>query len=107
MRMRQRWMCRSGSLRLVIATDSSRDTWIDKSSLASGTQINFQTLFAATRNGDAVASAVQQHCLNIWAVNAVALIHAYDPEVVVFGGGVMQSADVILSFVEEHVRKHA
>jgi predicted NBD/HSP70 family sugar kinase len=41
--------------------------------------------------------------LNVWTVNAVALIHAYDPEVVVFGGGVMQSADVILPFVEEYV----
>ena len=79
----------------------------EKSSLASAAQIDFQSVFAAARNGDAVASAVQQHCLKIWAVSAVALIHAYDPEVVVFGGGVMQSADIILSFVEEHVGTHA
>ena len=78
----------------------------DKSSLANAAQIDFQTLFAAARNEDAVASTVQQHCLNIWAVNAIALIHAYDPEVVVFGGGVMQCADVILPFVEEYVGKH-
>jgi glucokinase len=79
----------------------------DKSSLAVVEQIDFQALFAAARNEDAVASAVRQHCLNVWAANAVALIHAYDPEVVVFGGGVMQNADVILPFVEEHVEKHA
>ena len=79
----------------------------DESSLANLPQIDFQALFAAARNQDAVARAVQQHCLNIWAVNAVALIHAYDPEVVVFGGGVMQSADVILPFVQEYVEKHA
>lgn len=79
----------------------------DKSSLAGVEQINFQALFAAARNEDAVASAVRQHCLSVWAANAVALIHAYDPEVVVFGGGVMQNADVILPFVEEHVEKHA
>jgi glucokinase len=69
--------------------------------------MDFQALFAAARNEDAVASAVQQHCLSVWAANAVALIHAYDPEVVVFGGGVMQNADVILPFIEEHVEKHA
>ena len=79
----------------------------DKSSLAGVEKIDFQALFAAARNEDAVASAVRQHCLNVWAANAVALIHAYDPEVVVFGGGVMQSADVILPFVEEYVEKHA
>jgi len=79
----------------------------DESILAGVAQIDFQALFTAARNEDAVAHAVQQHCLKVWAVTAVALIHAYDPEVVVFGGGVMQSADVILPFVEEYVKKHA
>jgi len=79
----------------------------DKSSLAEAAQIDFQALFAAARNEDCVASAVLKHCLNIWAANAVAVIHAYDPEVVVFGGGVMQSADVILPFVKEYVEEHA
>jgi glucokinase len=78
----------------------------DKSSLAKVAQIDFEALFAAARNEDAVALAVRQHCLSVWAANAVAVIHAYDPEVVVFGGGVMQSADVILPFVEKHVEKH-
>jgi glucokinase len=79
----------------------------DESSLAGVAQIDFEALFAAARNEDAVALAVRQHCLNVWAANAVAVIHAYDPEVVVFGGGVMQSFDVILPFVEKHVEEHA
>lgn len=77
-----------------------------KSSLANVARIDFRALFTAARNGDAVANTVRQHCLKVWAANAVALVHAYDPEVVVFGGGVMQSADDILPFVEEHVEKH-
>jgi glucokinase len=79
----------------------------DKSSLANVAQLNFQTLFAEAQKEDSVARVVQEHCLNIWATNAVAVIHAYDPEVVVFGGGVMQSADIILPFVQEYVEKHA
>jgi glucokinase len=77
------------------------------STLASLPQLNFQALFAAARNQDPVAGTIQQHCLQVWAANAVAVIHAYDPEIVVFGGGVMQSADVILPFVQQHVQKHA
>ena len=77
-----------------------------KSSLANSARIDFRALFTAARNGDAVANTVRQHCLKVWAANAVALVHAYDPEVVVIGGGVMQSADDILPFVEEHVEKH-
>lgn len=88
--------------RLVRETPGFHD-----SSLANVAQLNFQALFAAARNKDAVACAVQQHCLTIWAANAVAVIHAYDPEMVVFGGGVMQSADVILPFVQQYVDKHA
>jgi predicted NBD/HSP70 family sugar kinase len=78
-----------------------------ESGLSKVAQLDFQALFAAARNRDAVARAVQQHCLNIWAANSVAVIHAYDPEVVVFGGGVMQSPDVILTFVQKYVEEHA
>src|SRR5271163_40444 len=49
----------------------------EESSLRRVAQLDFQTLFAAARNEDAVARTVQQHCLNIWAANAVAMIHAY------------------------------
>jgi glucokinase len=70
-------------------------------------QLNFRALFNAADQGDAVALDVRQHCLEVWASNAVALIHAYDPEVIVMGGGVMNRADIILPFVQEHVSKHA
>ena len=79
----------------------------DESSLAGVAQINFKALFAAARNEDAVARTVRQHCLNVWAASAVTMIHAYDPEVVILGGGVMQSADAILPFVIEYVEMHA
>ena len=38
---------------------------------------------------------------------AVNLIHAYDPELVILGGGVMGSRDLILPAVAERVRRHA
>jgi glucokinase len=78
-----------------------------QSSLANTPNLDFCTLFTAAENGDCVALEVRQHCLAVWASNAVAMIHAYDPEVVVIGGGVMQSADVILPYVQEHVAKYA
>jgi glucokinase len=79
----------------------------EESSLAGVAQIDYKTLFAAARNEDAVACTVLQQCLNVWAVSAVTLIHSYDPEVVIFGGGVLQSADAILPFVAEYVERHA
>jgi glucokinase len=79
----------------------------EHSALAKAEKLDFRTLFAAANDGDAVAIEVRQRCLEVWASNAVALIHAYDPEVVVIGGGVMQSAAVILPYVQKHVASHA
>jgi glucokinase len=79
----------------------------ETSMLAKAQKLDFHALFAAADDGDAVAVEVRLRCLAVWASNAVALIHAYDPEVVILGGGVMQSANVILPYVQEHVAKHA
>jgi glucokinase len=80
---------------------------IAKSSLASHAEIGFKELFADARGGDAVAIAIRDRCLNVWAADAVGLVHMYDPEVIVIGGGVMKSADVILPYVQEYVSKYA
>ncbi len=77
------------------------------SALAKEEEINFEALFRLAAAGDAVAKALRDRCLQVWAAGAVGLIHAYDPEVVVFGGGVMKSADIIVPFVQSYVEKHA
>lgn len=79
----------------------------DESSLAGVSKLDFHAVFTAAQNGDPVARAVREHCLRVWAADTVAVIHAYDPEVVVFGGGVMRSANDILPFVQEYVKEHA
>jgi ROK family len=34
-------------------------------------------------------------------------VHAYDPEVIVIGGGVMERADIISPYIEAYVQKYA
>jgi glucokinase len=77
------------------------------SSLASATALDFHTLFLEADKGDFVALEVRERCMEVWASNAVALIHAYDPELVVIGGGVMRRAGIIVPFVQNHIQKHA
>lgn len=76
------------------------------SSLSALSHIGFRELFTHADNGDAVAIALRQHCLEVWSVNAVALIHAYDPDIVVMGGGVMRRANIIVPYVRRHVSEH-
>ncbi|HEX4008021.1 MAG TPA: ROK family protein [Acidobacteriaceae bacterium] len=70
-------------------------------------EINFQNLFAFATDGDPVAQQVQQHCLSVWGATAVAAIHAFDPDVLIYGGGVMKSGDVILPFIQNYVNQYA
>ena len=79
----------------------------EESALAAVSSLGFRELFAAADQGDEVAVAVRNRCLEVWASNVVANIHAYDPDIVVIGGGVIQRADVIIPFGHDHVNKHA
>jgi glucokinase len=78
-----------------------------ESSLSKLSHVGFKQLFSEASRGDKVAVAVRDRCLNIWAVDAVALIHAYDPEVIVIGGGVMESAAIIVPYIQSYVNKFA
>jgi glucokinase len=78
-----------------------------ESSLAACREIGFKQLFEEAGRGDRLALAVRDRCLNIWAVDAVALVHAYDPEIIVIGGGVMESKNAILPYIESYVHKYA
>jgi len=80
---------------------------IASSALAKYSNIGFKDLFAEAAAGDPIACDIRERCLKIWAADAVALIHAYDPEILVIGGGVMRSAELILPAIESHIHRYA
>jgi glucokinase len=77
-----------------------------ESSLSKLDSFGFRELFAHADAGDPVAVAVRDRSVRVWSANAVSLIHAYDPAMLILGGGVMGSGDLILSFVQEYVNRH-
>jgi glucokinase len=79
----------------------------EHSRLATVERIDFRALFALAREGDPVATAVRDRCLHVWACGTVGLIHAYGPELVVIGGGVMRSGDIILPYIRDYVGKYS
>src|SRR6476660_2413664 len=80
---------------------------ISQSALSKYPHVGFKELFEEAGRGDSVAVGVRDRCLNIWAADAVGLIHAYDPEIIVMGGGVMQSASLIIPYMESYVRQYS
>lgn len=80
---------------------------ISESSLSTYPDIGFKELFQEAARGDKAAISIRDRCLNVWAADAVGLVHAYDPEIIVIGGGVMKSADLIIPYVERYVQTYA
>lgn len=75
--------------------------------LAGAAVIDLAAVFEAADKGDVFAGRVRQDCFELWSAGVVNLIHAYDPEVVVIGGGVMSRSDEILPYITAHVHRHA
>lgn len=78
-----------------------------ESMLSKATVIDFETLFDAAKKKDRLALSLQKTYMDIWAAGVVNLIHAYDPEVVVMGGGVLNSQQDILPYISEKVEQNA
>ncbi len=77
------------------------------SALAREPVLDFDAVFRQAAAGDACARAVRDHSLLVWSSLVVSLVHAYDPELVILGGGIMAGADVVLPAVREYVARHA
>lgn len=70
---------------------------------AKADEMDFKQLFEMMRNGDAAAATICKTCMDVWAAAIVSYIHAYDPEIIVLGGGIMRSADIILPYLDSRV----
>jgi glucokinase len=84
-------------------------TWpgFSTSALVHESKLDFLSLFRCADAGDTVAAEIRLRCLKIWAACALSLVHAYDPELLVVGGGVMKSAYPILEAIQEHIHSCA
>ena len=77
------------------------------SALADLEHVTFKDVFSHADAGDRCARSIRERSLQVWAASAVSWIHAYDPEVIIFGGGIMSAAETILPAVSAYVERHA
>jgi glucokinase len=71
------------------------------------TPILFQQLFQAADRGDPLAVRTVERCISVWSALCVSLLHAYDPQVLLLGGGVMKRKDQILPALQNHIDQFA
>jgi glucokinase len=87
--------------------DIARELHPAGDNLPPASQLDFATVFRRSATGDSFMTEVRDHCLHVWSAGIVGLIHAYDPSVVVLGGGVMASADQVIPAVSSYIERHA
>ena len=75
--------------------------------LAGEPQLDYLTVFKRANQGDALAGRLRDRALEAWGALALNMIQAYDPECVVFGGGIMASEDEILPSIREFINRYA
>ena len=108
-------LCSCGNIGCVEAQASTwsivqrakNDNGFKKSMLSKIEKIDFQAVFNAAGKNDLLAIDLKHECMDIWAAGIINLIHAYDPEVVILGGGILNSKDEILPYISERVNKYA
>ena len=74
--------------------------------LAAEPVLDYRTVFHHA-DRDPVARHLRDDALRVWSALCVSLVHVYDPEVLVLGGGIMASADAILPTIRSHLDHHA
>ncbi len=108
-------LCRCGNLGCA---ETEASTWVlpqraraypgfAESELAKAPALDYRAVFECAARGDRVAVELRERAFQVWSAAAVALIHAYDPERMIVGGGIMQSATEILEVIRAHVACHA
>ena len=78
-----------------------------RSALRNADALDFSTVFRRAREGDACAVSLKARAIGIWSSLIVNLIHAYDPERVIVGGGVMAGAADFFPELERRVLERA
>lgn len=77
------------------------------SRLAEQNTLDYKTLFRCAREGDRVAREELDRTLQIWGMLCVNLVHAFDLDRIVIGGGIMASARMILPDLQACVDRYA
>lgn len=69
--------------------------------------IQAQTVLAALQAGDPVTSALWDETLDMLAAGVASIVHAFDPERVVIGGGISNFADLLFVPLRERVARRS
>lgn len=90
-----------------LAEISKRSEFISLSKQGDRVYSDFRSLGKACEKEDPAAIALLEHCIHVWGAATITLIHAYDADTVVIGGGVIKASPRIVPSLTQYIQKHA
>jgi glucokinase len=91
----------------ALSKNASANPLYNTSSLAKLEAIEFAQVFEEAAANDPLALILLEQSLKAWGVSAVNMIHSFDPEVIVIGGGIMKRKSQILPYLQQMIDKYA
>lgn len=67
----------------------------------------FKDVFESASAGDEISVELKVRSLEAWSSGIINLLHAYDPELLIIGGGIMKSKDEIIPFIEKRINQRS
>lgn len=86
---------------------AAEDPEFSLSPLSRAIPLDYSAVFRAAEAGDPCALRLRKGSLDVWGALAVSLIHAFDPEILIFGGGILASGEAVLGPIRERVQRDA
>ena len=90
----------------VLADLARRRPDFSGSRLSQAQSLDYETLFRCADEGDDCSRSLLEHSLRIWASLLLTTVLAYDPEIVIVGGGVMRRQEFVLPVFRAHLNRH-
>src|SRR5215204_750497 len=97
--------------------ETEASTWVLKEQLKSykgyehsslfQKEILFAEVFTEAAKGDEIAKQIVTQCLHAWGICAVNMVHAYDPQILIMSGAIMEQASVVIPHIQMMIDKHA
>ncbi len=73
------------------------------SDLARRGNLDYQQLFTSAAGGDALATRLRDRSIDIWGALAISVIHAFDPQKVVVGGGIIRAGPALIEGLKSRI----
>ncbi len=77
------------------------------SRLYSLSSFGFKDVFELALDGDEIAGKLKNRSLEAWSAGIINLLHAYDPELLIIGGGIMKSKKDIIPFIKKRINERS